>query len=66
LVFTLGLVNNNSYFWHSDKLWDRLGKHQAPGWHTWPLQLPSCRSCLAHTVDRFDNNRWFDWDQVLF
>ena len=56
LTFTPGLTKNNSHLLHSD-------------WHHDPDSRMLCSppsSCLVHPVDRFDSERWFSSDQVIF
>lgn len=69
LVFTPCLVKKkNSRFWHSSQHCDELFKCWVHWWHiwTWPLQFPSYRPYLVHTVNHSDSEWWSNCDYVIF
>jgi len=66
LTFTPMLDKNNSHFRHSDRHNERLGKHQCVRVTYCRILCSLPRSCLVHTVDRFDSDGWFSCDQVIF
>jgi len=65
-----GLVKNNSHFvTATDVTVTNLVNVERMGEKIYMLlyfQFPSYRSCLVHTVYRFDSEGWFNCDQVIF